>query len=151
AKVATADRRTSCRIVEARMEDDPAIPRSTIAGRRRPDADRRPGPARWRERAVSSAGRAPGLHPGGRRFDPVTAHSPSALPGELARVAVRAEHEDFGRIVRLDVPVEVRAPPGRVADALDAALGAPEGRLGSLGLHVHASSLAGRSFGRMTR
>ena len=26
-------------------------------------------------RAVSSAGRAPGLHPGGRRFDPVTAHS----------------------------------------------------------------------------
>ena len=24
--------------------------------------------------AVSSAGRAPGLHPGGRRFDPVTAH-----------------------------------------------------------------------------
>src|SRR5438105_15224034 len=27
-----------------------------------------------RARAVSSAGRAPGLHPGGRRFDPVTAH-----------------------------------------------------------------------------
>src|SRR5262245_53809431 len=25
-------------------------------------------------RAVSSAGRAPGLHPGGRQFEPVTAH-----------------------------------------------------------------------------
>src|SRR5581483_10830757 len=27
----------------------------------------------WRTRAVSSAGRAPALHAGGRRFDPVTA------------------------------------------------------------------------------
>ncbi len=33
-------------------------------------------PLQWREsRAVSSAGRAPRLHRGGRRFEPVTAHS----------------------------------------------------------------------------
>jgi hypothetical protein len=32
-------------------------------------------------RAVSSAGRAPALHAGCRRFDPVTAHQPSPLCG----------------------------------------------------------------------
>ena len=34
-----------------------------------------------RTRAVSSAGRAPALHAGGRRFEPCTAHLTKALPG----------------------------------------------------------------------
>ena len=51
---------------------DPAPPRSRAA--------RRPASVSG-TRAVSSAGRAPGLHPGGRRFDPVTAHSPAGGGG----------------------------------------------------------------------
>src|SRR5688500_7162163 len=35
--------------------------------------------------AVSSAGRAPALHAGGRRFDPVTAHSRNPSSGAVSR------------------------------------------------------------------
>src|SRR6185503_13276333 len=51
-------------------------------------------------RAVSSAGRAPALHAGCRRFDPVTAHHASPQEalclGKLSRSERRAAAPDFG-------------------------------------------------------
>jgi hypothetical protein len=37
--------------------------------------------------AVSSAGRAPGLHPGGRQFETVTAHHPANVGRDEYRVS----------------------------------------------------------------
>ena len=53
---------------------------------------------RKRVRAVSSDGRAPGLHPGGRRFEPVTAHAisrsrrPRLAPVTEAHIAHYRKH-----------------------------------------------------------
>src|SRR5438874_1413522 len=41
----------------------------------------------WQARAVSSAGRAPALQAGGRRFEPVTAHRGTPLPAACLRHA----------------------------------------------------------------
>ena len=59
------------------------VPRDPVQPRRqgRPRLEGRQRELAFRPRAVSSAGRAPGLHPGGRRFDPVTAHSKKSLHG----------------------------------------------------------------------
>src|SRR5437764_15157233 len=42
----------------------------------------------WQARAVSSAGRAPALQAGGRRFEPVTAHRGTPLPAACLRHAL---------------------------------------------------------------
>jgi hypothetical protein len=53
-------------------------------------AGRRSGKVVWR--AVSSVGRAPGLHPGGRWFEPGTAHRRSKS------APAAPEHDDFDRL-----------------------------------------------------
>jgi hypothetical protein len=57
----------------------PSTPPASCRSRRR----RCRGRLWWRPRAVSSAGRAPALHAGGRRFDPVTAHWLSQIPAHF--------------------------------------------------------------------
>ena len=70
---------------------------------RRPsvDASRRAGLAGYAQtaRAVSSAGRAPALQAGGRRFEPVTAHQPQdrISPGITPRRCCRASGRSRGR------------------------------------------------------
>ena len=76
---------------------DPVQPRRPRRPRVERRAARRPASVSV-PRAVSSAGRAPGLHPGGRRFDPVTAHSP-ASPLDDLRTPV-CEHRAM-RVARL--------------------------------------------------
>src|SRR5438105_15544485 len=54
-------------------------------------------------RAVSSAGRAPALHAGGRRFDPVTAHTPplgtgSATCHHRRMATIAASASDRGQV-----------------------------------------------------
>src|SRR2546423_11873058 len=50
-----------------------------------------------RARAVSSAGRAPGLHPGGRRFDPVTAHQEQTAAKLVLARELNRPPRDSGR------------------------------------------------------
>src|SRR5438105_113486 len=47
-------------------------------------------------RAVSSAGRAPALHAGGRRFDPVTAHTPPSASSQPPSDLPSSAHGDSG-------------------------------------------------------
>ena len=60
-------------------------------------------PLQWREsRAVSSVGRAPRLHRGGRRFEPVTAHHQQPTPGDPASCTFRRPMQTLaGRILLL--------------------------------------------------